>query len=142
MTQDPSLFPPPRANYTRTSRKAAAQIAPKAGNVRDLVYDAIAAAGERGATNEQIARCTGVWVDTVKPRVHELGQAGLVKALAEHRKSSRGASVLVFVAAFHVRGRPLEDWPRRRISYRERAEAAERRVRELEADLRALKGEP
>lgn len=146
--REPLLFAaPPRANATRTSRAAADAASSKAPSCRDRIlallrctaldggYSCIA---RRGLTHEEIASISGIRLDTVKPRVHELGELGQVVALRETRKSTAGADVLVFVAAEWADGRELEPWPIRRIDWRARALDAERRAADAERRLREL----
>jgi len=135
----PVLFAPaPPSNRSRTSRGAAARVAGRAPTCRERIRDHLRLAGTDGATHEEIARATGIRLDTVKPRVHELGELGFVYALRHTRASSAGAQVLVFVATEHTAGRPLESWPVPRIDWKSRALAAERRVAELESRTQAL----
>lgn len=147
--REPLLFsPPPRSNATRTSRAAADGISSRAPSCRDRILAFLRTShhgGPRGlghwydgATHEEIAAALQIRLDTVKPRVHELGELGQVVALRETRKSTAGAEVLVFLAAEHASGRELEPWPVRRIDWRARALDAERRAAEAERRLREL----
>jgi hypothetical protein len=137
--REPLLFAtPPRANATRTSLAAADQVADRCPTCRERIAAFLRAVGPGGATHEEIAGNTGVRLDTVKPRVHELGELGQVVALRQTRRSTAGAAVLVFVAAEHACGRELEPWPVRRIDWRARALDAERRAAEAERRLREL----
>lgn len=126
--------PPPRANSTRTSKAAATDIEDHAPTCRDQVLEYLRSEPD-GATHEEIAAETGIRHDTVKPRVHELGEMGLVVALKTTRASSSGSQVLVFVATEHAGARALEPWPIRRTDWRSRALAAEALVNELRAQL-------
>ena len=66
-------------NRTATSIEAAERIAPKAGTMRARVLDYIAAAGEIGATNAEIAAGLGMKLQTVCGRVNELATAKLIR---------------------------------------------------------------
>ncbi len=140
--REPLLFsPPPRSNVTRTSRAAADGISSRAPSCRDRILGYLRARpGHQydGATHEEIAAALGIRLDTVKARVHELGELGLVVALRETRRSTAGVRVLVFMAAEHASGRELEPWPLRRIDWRARALEAERRAAEAERRIREL----
>lgn len=149
---DPLLFaPPPAHNGTRTSCAAAADATAKAPTCRSLILGyltSIGCAGSNcdGATHEEIAAATGIRLDTVKARVHELGCTADVRALKQTRCTSTGSQALVFVAAVHVGVRQVEPWPLPRTDWRQiaidqerRAIDAERRVQELEQRLAARK---
>ena len=72
---------PPPHNGPETSRDAARKIAPKAGALRAVVYDAICMAGAGGITRSELAAALGMKKDTVNARVSELISRGLVKVV-------------------------------------------------------------
>lgn len=128
----------PRANYAETSREAARKIARQAPTLRDRVHAAIVSSGERGVTHQEIATTTGIWLDTVKPRVHELGELGLVVALKKPRLQRRATSARVFVAKEFAGTRELAEWPKRRIDWRALADQLKREVEELRKQIKSL----
>ncbi|MGH7243642.1 MAG: hypothetical protein ACREJD_09520 [Phycisphaerales bacterium] len=138
---DPLLFaPPPAFNTSRTSQEAAAQAAPKAATKRQRILECIAALGEFGGTIDKIASITKFNIDTVKARVHQLGQTGLVRALAKPGKSKAGKPAFVFVtaeaAAEAAAGHELEPWPLPRKDWKAEAIANERRA--IDAEQRCM----
>lgn len=151
---DPLLFPPPPAhNRTRTSMAAAKAVAERAPTQREIVLDCIRRGGPTGLTHQEIADITGVLLDSVKPRVRELGLIGRVVARAETRTCAKsGAQRTVFVDADLARATliPVDaDWPGARTNWKEtaleaiaRAEALEDRIEQLAREVRALKGTP
>lgn len=72
----PPLFLPD--NGTPTSKAAAASVAPNVGTDLALVLSCIKAAGEHGATREEIQAATGLDGNTVRPRVWTLVRTGQV----------------------------------------------------------------
>lgn len=142
---DPLLFAPkPAHNGTRTSRDAAIDVATRAPTCRQRILDRLRFWNWAGGTHEQIAAETEIRLDTVKARIHELGELGLVRALAETRPTSSGSQALVFVLPEFVGTRELEPWPVKRRDWRQeaidqerRAIDAEKRIEELERRLSA-----
>lgn len=137
-TGEPLLFAPrPGANRTRTSRRAAELAEPKAPTCRQRILAHLRDhAG--GFTHEEIANDLNIRLDTVKPRVHELGEMGLVKALAATRLSSAGVPVLAFVAAELTLGRPIEPWPLPRVDWKTRAIDLQRQLEDARRVIERL----
>lgn len=136
----PSLFAPREggSNRTKTIRAAAESSARLAPTCRQRVLAELRTLG--GMTHEELSVATGIRLDTVKARVHELGAMGLVRALKNTRATSTGHQALVFVAAENVNGREVEPWPIPRVDWRTRAINAERRAHELQVELDSLRG--
>ena len=91
-----------------------------------------------GSTHEFLAAATKIRLDTVKARVHDLGELGLVRVLKQLGKTSTGSGALLFVAAEHVDGRELEAWPVKRRDWRQEAIDQERRAIDAETRCRQL----
>lgn len=110
--------PQPGFNYTDTSRAAAKQISNggRSKKCRDVVYQCLCES-IRGLIHEEISERTGIRLDTVKPRVHELGLMGLVDALQVTRPSSSGAYCTIFIPRHTNPGLPIKDWPVERTNW-------------------------
>lgn len=131
----PLLFSPaPRHNNARTSKAAARAVLAKAPTCREIVL-ACLRQHPFGLTHEEIAQATGIRLDTVKPRVHELGEMGKVKALRRTREGAAGVHVFVFVASELVGLREVEAWPVPREDWRARALGAEAKLEAVETAL-------
>ena len=83
---------------TDTSRDAARSIAPKAQKLRDIVYRAIEARGEQGATCHELADITGIEYASAQPRFTELRIAGKIEDSGQRRKTPSGKASIVWVA--------------------------------------------
>ena len=85
-------------NGTPTSRAAAEEIRPASETLRQTVLEAICLRERYGATREELEAMTGLNGNTIRPRVAELLEQGLV-VLPEGRtrktKAGRQAAVLV-----------------------------------------------
>lgn len=131
-TADLLLFAPaPRHNGTRTSRSAASAVETKAPNCRERILAHLVECFS-GRTIDEIARELEICPDTVKARVHELGQTGKVVALQELGVSRRGSPALVFITPENRMGRELEPWPIPRIDWKAKHDAMERRAIDAE----------
>jgi hypothetical protein len=86
---------PPAQASSPTSVAAADAIAPVAATLRRLVYEAIAAAGADGLTDEEMLAAVGLQPSSGRPRRIELVRAGLVVDSGRTRmtKSNRKAVV-------------------------------------------------
>lgn len=93
---------PYRNDAPETSRLAAEAAAPTARRVRSNVLAAIRAAGELGATNDDVHRATGYPPQSVTPRCKELRKAGLVIDSGRKRHTQWGKPAIVWVAAEHA----------------------------------------
>lgn len=90
---------PPAQDHSPTSVAAADAIAPVAATLRRMVYEAIAAAGADGLTDEEGAEKVGIGGNTYRPRRRELEQAGRIRDSGRTRmtRSNRKAVVWVVV---------------------------------------------
>lgn len=84
---------------TETSREAAAAIAPNAEILRERIYQAIKAAGDRGMTADEAAAAIRSTPLASRPRITELRAMEKVKPslINKRRPSSTGRSSLVWV---------------------------------------------
>jgi hypothetical protein len=88
-----ALFSVPYQRHSETSQAAAEAIKPEQANLRERVYEAIAAS-PCGLTDEQIAERTGLNPSTARPRRIELWKAGRVNGLGQERtRSGRWATL-------------------------------------------------
>lgn len=75
-----ALFPPPsRKKVTAESIAALRTIEPQLPNLRQVVLDAVLAAGLAGATVKEVVDATGLQRLTVGARLTELKQAGTIE---------------------------------------------------------------
>lgn len=84
-------------NARDTERDAAELIAPKAGTLRRLAYDALLAAPD-GLTDLELAARTSKWLYSIAPRRVELVRAGLVIDSGIRRPGPTGARAIVWKA--------------------------------------------
>jgi hypothetical protein len=89
----------PYAPGSATSAAAAAAAAGDANRHRAAVFAAILAAGYDGLTRQEIERQTGLNGNTVRPRVVELANRGLIKPSDEIRRNAGGRACEVLVSA-------------------------------------------
>jgi hypothetical protein len=91
MTAQPDLFSqPPFVAGSHTSYEASQAIKPERANLRQRVYDYVAA--HPGVTDQQIAAGTGLDPSTVRPRRVELARAGQIELVGfSHTTSGRKA---------------------------------------------------
>ena len=94
---EPSGYGVP-AVRSRTSIAAAQAIAEMAPTIRGQVYGAIAKAGPLGATREEIAVRTGLKLQTVCGRCHELLKMDLIHDSGQTRPGSSGRAAVVLLA--------------------------------------------
>jgi hypothetical protein len=88
---------PPFVAASKTSRAAAEQIRPVSSIARKRVYDAILASGERGLTDAEICKLTGLAGDTARPRRRELVKGGFVRDSGRERPSPSGRRMQVWI---------------------------------------------
>lgn len=88
---------PPHSNPT-TSHDAAVQIKPEAATLRARVLDAIAAAGDKGATDDEIEQATGLVHQTASARRRELVLAGKLVDIGR-RPTRSGRKAIVWTVA-------------------------------------------
>jgi len=88
----------PAPGKTDTSREAAEKIAPAITGLRKQVYDFIVDHKEFGATSDEIDRNTGINLLSVRPRLTELKQAGLICDSDRRRPNRGGRREIVFIA--------------------------------------------
>jgi hypothetical protein len=82
---------------SQTAREAAKFVYPRSGTLRHICLTEIAAAGERGATSDEIAAKYGRNLYSVKPRFIELRENGWIEMNGATRLSDRGCAVDVHV---------------------------------------------
>jgi predicted ArsR family transcriptional regulator len=85
-------------NRTPTSRAAADQIEPVSGKARATVLEYLRSRDKEGATADEIEEGTGISGNTVRPRVFELRQMGLVEDSKTTRPTRSGRRAAVWVA--------------------------------------------
>ena len=91
------LFTPP-ANRSATSQAAAVAIAPYAPCQRERILVALHAAGDHGATNEELAGQLGIRLSSVAARRRELVIAGKARVTDQTRLTETGTAAAVVVA--------------------------------------------
>jgi hypothetical protein len=79
-----------------TSRDAARAVAAGAPNVREKVFDAIAASEPRGLTADEAASAVGRKPAYIRPRISELRAAGRIMPSGELRKNESNLSAKVW----------------------------------------------
>ena len=81
---------------SETSNEAARKIEPHRGDLRERVFQAIAARAE-GATAQELEGLTGLAGNTIRPRIVELYEANRIRRSGEKRRtrSNRRAEVWV-----------------------------------------------
>lgn len=79
-----------------TEREAAILALPRSGIDRRRVLDAIAAAGDQGVTDPEIAAETGLWLYTAAPRRHELLRGGWCENSGLERSTGRGRMAIAW----------------------------------------------
>lgn len=99
MTQQSFDFTrPPILGKAPTSRKAAADITPKVGSMRWRVLEAIRQSPD-GLSAEQVEHAAGLSGNTVRPRLVELREAGLIADSGRKIKTQSGKEAVVWVAS-------------------------------------------
>ncbi len=101
MTTQPTLFDPPpiaggphtKAGAPRTSRDAADSVAPELGALQRAVLGALASAS---LTADEIAARLYRTVLSIRPRVSELHDAGLVRETEQRRANASGRMAVVW----------------------------------------------
>lgn len=88
---------PPAQEHSGTSVAAAEAIKPTAARLRQLVYDAIAASGAEGMTDEEMLDAVELQPSTGRPRRVELVQAGKVVSSGRTRETKSGRKATVWV---------------------------------------------
>lgn len=92
------LPPLPYVAGSETSKAAAESMRKCAAFQRGQVYDAICDAGVHGLTREEIEAETGLPGNSVRPRVVELIEGGMIKSADEKRRTASGRRAEVLVA--------------------------------------------
>ena len=88
----------PGHRKTDTSKEAADDLAPEAGNIRERVYQAILDADKYGLTTEEICQRTDIRYATAQPRTSELQELGQIRDSGFRRKNASGKNAIVWVA--------------------------------------------
>lgn len=91
-------------NPTKTEAKAAVNMRPRSGTRRMTVLKFIVTAGFTGATRQEIADGTGLPIQSVCGRVHELIEGELVRRTERERIASTGSAQEVLMATPRGRG--------------------------------------
>lgn len=101
MTQNQFDFTgrPPILGTAPTSRKAAADIMPKIGSMRWRVLEAIRQS-TGGLSAEQIEHAAGLSGNTVRPRLVELREAGLIFDSGAKIKTTSGKEAVVWIRTY------------------------------------------
>lgn len=86
-----------RADPKPTELKAAVAVYPRTGSQRRRVLDAIAEAGERGLTNEEIGKVPGIADTAHRTRRKELVEGGWVEDSGRVRASDSGNDSIIWV---------------------------------------------
>lgn len=81
------------------SEAANRRVDPHKERLRELVFEAVAAAGDHGATSAEIVEATGIVLQTVSGRLAELKKARRLLETDRRRPTPSGASARVLVAA-------------------------------------------
>ncbi|NOX55978.1 MAG: hypothetical protein GXP27_16350 [Planctomycetes bacterium] len=84
-------------NRTETSRVAAARVRPAAGTKRAIVLEAVLAAGDAGATIDEIVQVTGLLTQTVCGRINELKRDGWIQDSGRRRPTRHGSPAIVWI---------------------------------------------
>lgn len=85
-------------NGTPTSKAAAEGAREGAGSRREQVLRAVKARGNDGATAEELERALGLSGNTIRPRLVELRERGLVRQTTRMRPTINGYDAAVYVA--------------------------------------------
>lgn len=89
----------PATNGTATSNAAAESMRGKTGQIRQQILDLIVSRRWVGVTADQIEQETEIGGNTVRPRLVELRELGLIKDSGHVRKTRSGRSAVVWVPA-------------------------------------------
>ena len=95
---DLPLFTAPPASGPGTSRQAAQSVERAAPRLRGLVLDAIRSAGILGACEHELDARLGLAGSTVRPRIWELRQQGLVEDSGLRRNTPSGRKAVAWRA--------------------------------------------
>lgn len=90
------MEPTPAHNGTRTSVDAAHAIKPHVAAQRSRVAVCIASAGALGRTAQEIESMLSLSGNTVRPRICELREHGVIRDNGRTRKSSSGRACVVW----------------------------------------------
>lgn len=91
-----------RYSNPTTSRDAALDNLPRAGTQKARILDAISSTEDYGCLREDLERPLGLSGNTIRPRVAELIEAGLVEETERQRRTRSGSMALVLVAITNV----------------------------------------
>lgn len=94
-----NLFGYPRSpgfKEVGTSRDAARAVEPDAAVLREKAYSALARAGERGWTADEVAALLHRNILSVRPRISELAKANRIVRTGERRKNESGLRAAVW----------------------------------------------
>jgi len=86
-----------RRDAKPTSRDAGLQAMPRSATRRYCVLEAIAIAGERGRTDDELIVQLGVPHQSVGPRRLELVEGGWIEDSGQRRRTRTGADAIVWV---------------------------------------------
>lgn len=85
-------------NHTDTSKEAAELVRPSVNAKQKRILDFLKLMDGTGATRDQIETALDIPGNTVRPRIKELIDAGLVAETLETRKTQRDRNAVVLVA--------------------------------------------
>jgi hypothetical protein len=81
-----------------TSVAAAVALSPALGRLQQMARLAIAAAGHRGLTADELAATLGLSRWSIQPRTTELKRKGLIRDSGQRRANVTGKDAIVWVA--------------------------------------------
>jgi hypothetical protein len=90
-------FHGPAAGAPSTEREAAIRVYPNSGTARRRVLDHIAAAGDAGATDEEISLALSMRLYTAAPRRNELLNDGWIRDSGRTRQTTTGTRAVVWI---------------------------------------------
>lgn len=94
-----------------TSRRGAIDAYPKSGTHRRTILDAVASAGERGLTDEEICAAVAMGYSHTGPRRRELVDLGLVYDTGRTRTAATGSAQTVWrYDERGMSGKTARDW--------------------------------
>lgn len=86
----------PAEGKTKTSRDAAEKIKPRAGSLREKIYNHLRGRGARGCTLEEIETQLLMAGNTVRPRMKELEARERVRKTDRTRRTRSGRDAIVW----------------------------------------------
>lgn len=87
----------PFVAHSKTSRAAAGHVEPRRGTQAHKILEFLRSRGDTGATREEITHALKLSPDSVRPRIVELVDAGLVKPTSRTRRTLHGEQAEVLI---------------------------------------------